>query len=87
MAVVDLDRNTITLSEEMPSIPEPELGQLRADLVELIYPNLADMDRVQDTAGVLRDSRTLRGNKSWSASHDIELRCRKFDGAGYGFLS
>lgn len=74
VAVVDLDRNTITLSEEMPSIPEPELGQLRADLVELIYPNLADMDRVQDTAGVLRDSRTLRGNKSWSASHDIELR-------------
>eukprot|EP00250_Pteridium_aquilinum_P022196 c25321_g4_i1 orf=296-3940(-) len=74
VAVVDLDHNNITLLEEIPSIPEPELGQLRTDLVDLIYPNLADMDRMQDSTGVLRDSRTLRGNKSWSASHDIELR-------------
>ncbi|MCO5590563.1 hypothetical protein L7F22_044534 [Adiantum nelumboides] len=74
VAVVDLDRNTITLGEEMPSIPEPELGQLRADLVELLHPNLADMDRVQESPGVLRESRSLRENKSWSHSHDIELR-------------
>ncbi|KAI5083987.1 hypothetical protein GOP47_0000156 [Adiantum capillus-veneris] len=74
VAVVDLDRNIITLGEEMPSIPEPELGQLRADLVELLHPNLADMDRVQENAGVLRESRSLRGNKPWSTSHDTELR-------------
>lgn len=74
VVVVDLDRNTIELSEEIPPIPEPELGQLRADLVELIYPNLVDLDRMQESPGAPREARTLRGNKSWSANHDTELR-------------
>ncbi|KAH7296013.1 hypothetical protein KP509_26G004000 [Ceratopteris richardii] len=74
VAVVDLDHNTIVLGDEIPSIPEPELGQLRADLVDLIYPNLADMDRMQESAGVVRESRSFRANKAWSSTHDTELR-------------
>jgi hypothetical protein len=73
--VADLDRNTITCMEDIPMIPEPELGQLRTDLVELLHPNLVDLDRMQESVGCSRDSRTLKGNKSWSSRHDTELRC------------
>ena len=75
--MADLDRNTITWMEDIPMIPEPELGQLRADLVELIHPNLLDLDRMQESIGGIRDSRMLKGNKSWSSRHDTELRCRR----------
>lgn len=74
VVVVDLDHNQITCKEEVPPIPEPELEQLRGDLTELLYPNLIDLDRLQESVGALCDSRSVRGNKCWSENHDTELR-------------
>lgn len=74
VVVVDLDYNRITTSEDIPSIPDPELGHLRTELMHLLYPNLMDLDHMQTTAGGLFGDFHRRNNKSWGKQHDLELR-------------
>lgn len=74
VVVVDLDYNRITTSEDIPPIPDPELGRLRTELMQLLYPNLMNLDHMQTTAGGLFGDFHRRNNKSWGEQHDLELR-------------
>ncbi|KAH9317984.1 hypothetical protein KI387_019753, partial [Taxus chinensis] len=74
VVVVDLDNNRITISEDIPPIPEPERGNMRTEIVQLLYPNLMELDHMQTTAGGLFGDFQRRHNKSWGEQHDLELR-------------
>ncbi|GLJ48583.1 hypothetical protein SUGI_1024890 [Cryptomeria japonica] len=74
VVVVDLDNNRITTSEDIPLIPEPERGILRTEIVQLLYPNLMELDHMQKKAGGLFGVFQRRHNKSWGDQHDLELR-------------
>eukprot|EP00249_Psilotum_nudum_P015442 c25331_g1_i1 orf=837-3629(-) len=74
VVIVHLDSNKIISSEDIPPIPEPELGQLRADLMELLYPNLKDLDRIQDSVECRTEPFYLRGSKAWGDKKNLGLR-------------
>eukprot|EP01018_Ginkgo_biloba_P036033 Gb_36258 [translate_table: standard] len=74
VVVVDLDYNQITTSEEIPPIPEPELGHMRMEIMHLLYPNVMELDHMQTNAGGLFGNLPRRSNKSWGEQHDVELR-------------
>ncbi|KAL3688572.1 hypothetical protein R1sor_014881 [Riccia sorocarpa] len=73
---VDLDYNKIVTSadEPIPAIPEPELGRLRNDLLQLVHPNLAHLDRARTSHNAAHDAKIRRFSKPWSSHHDRELR-------------
>ncbi|KAI5328695.1 hypothetical protein L3X38_028092 [Prunus dulcis] len=45
VVVVDLECNRITTTEDIPPIPEPELGDLRGEMTKLLHPNVVGWDR------------------------------------------
>ncbi|KAL2624334.1 hypothetical protein R1flu_008579 [Riccia fluitans] len=73
---VDLDNNKIITSadEPIPAVPEPELGRLRNDLLQLIYSNLAYLDRARTSYNAVHDAYVRRFSKPWCSQHDRELR-------------
>lgn len=42
--VVNLDENSVTLSEPLPELPQPETKNFGEELKKLVYPHLVDMD-------------------------------------------
>ncbi|XP_031479261.1 DENN domain and WD repeat-containing protein SCD1 isoform X2 [Nymphaea colorata] len=74
VVVIDLDYNRISTTEEIPSIPEPELSFLRGEIMKLLYPNVIEIDLMKGN-GEGTFGRSLRGvNKPWSKDHDLQLR-------------
>ncbi|BBN12485.1 protein MpSCD [Marchantia polymorpha subsp. ruderalis] len=73
---VDLDKNKIVTStdESIPEIPEIELGRLRNDLLQLVHPNLAHLDRARTSYSAVHEAYIRRFSKPWSSQHDRELR-------------
>ncbi|XP_023000668.1 DENN domain and WD repeat-containing protein SCD1 [Cucurbita maxima] len=74
VVVVDLEYNCITTTEDIPPIPEPELGSLRSELMKLLYPNVVSIDQMRSD---LRSSceQYPRGIcKPWGEDHDLQLR-------------
>ena len=71
---MDLDCNRITTSEEIPSIPEPELSSLRGEIMKLLYPNIIGIDQM--AAGLFGASEQYsKGDKKpWGEDHDLQLR-------------
>ncbi|XP_078432059.1 stomatal cytokinesis defective / SCD1 protein (SCD1) isoform X2 [Wolffia australiana] len=73
VVVVDLDHNQIIITEEIPTVPEPELGILRSEIACLLYPNVIQIDQVKSTFGNISDV-LLNGRKPWGREHDIQVR-------------
>ncbi|KAL2934077.1 DENN domain and WD repeat-containing protein SCD1, partial [Bienertia sinuspersici] len=74
VVIVDLESNRITTSEEIPPIPEPELGSLRGDLLKLLYPNVVDIDLMKSGLEKSCNFYHRVANKPWSEEHDAQLR-------------
>ncbi|KAF8399144.1 hypothetical protein HHK36_015009 [Tetracentron sinense] len=74
VVVVDLEYNRITTSEEIPPIPEPELGSLRGEITKLLYPNVASIDQMKASFGHSIEQYPKGGNKPWGEDHDLQLR-------------
>jgi hypothetical protein len=71
--VVDLEYNRITISEEIPPIPETEYSFLRGEILKLLQPNVMGIDYMKTNLGSMGDnSRT--GTKSWGQEHNFQLR-------------
>ncbi|KAL6280193.1 hypothetical protein ACE6H2_017074 [Prunus campanulata] len=45
IVVVDLECNHITTMEDIPPIPEPELGDLRGEITKLLHPDVVGSDK------------------------------------------
>ncbi|KAH9556185.1 hypothetical protein CY35_07G012700 [Sphagnum magellanicum] len=70
VVVVNLDNNQVDFTpEDIPALPEPEGSQLRAALLQLVHPNLVQLDCAQSS-----DSYLCRFSKPWCQDHDRELR-------------
>ncbi|KAK9277804.1 hypothetical protein L1049_027360 [Liquidambar formosana] len=74
VVVVDLEYNRITTTEEIPPIPEPELGSLRGDILKLLYPNVVGIDLMNSSFGNLSEQYPRGGSKPWGEDHDLQLR-------------
>ncbi|RZR72932.1 hypothetical protein BHM03_00018672 [Ensete ventricosum] len=74
VVVVDLEYNRITTSEEIPSIPEPELNFLRGEILKLLHPNVIWIDHLKINFGSMSDQYARCGNKPWGDEHDFQLR-------------
>ncbi|KAJ3671152.1 hypothetical protein LUZ60_008578 [Juncus effusus] len=74
VVVVDLEYNRITTTEEIPGIPEPELGFLRNEILKLLQPNVVEIDFMKVNSGCLTYPGFKSGNKPWSNEHDFHLR-------------
>lgn len=74
VVVVDLDYNRITTTEELPSIPEPELSSLRGDILKLLHPNVVGIDQMKASLGILTELYPRCESKPWGEDHDIQLR-------------
>uniref|UniRef100_A0A251VG10 Putative DENN domain-containing protein n=1 Tax=Helianthus annuus TaxID=4232 RepID=A0A251VG10_HELAN len=47
VVVVDLEKNCITTSKEIPAIPEPEMSSLRNEILKLLHPNVVWIDSMK----------------------------------------
>ncbi|CAL9164135.1 DENN domain and WD repeat-containing protein SCD1-like isoform X1 [Musa acuminata AAA Group] len=74
VVVVDLEYNRITTSEEIPSIPEPELNFLRGEILKLLHPNVIWIDHLKINFGSMSEQYVRCGNKPWGDEHDFQLR-------------
>ncbi|XP_010677974.2 DENN domain and WD repeat-containing protein SCD1 isoform X1 [Beta vulgaris subsp. vulgaris] len=74
VVIVDLELNRITTSEEIPSIPEPELSSLRGEILKLLYPNVMDIDLIKVGLGKSCELHHRVANRPWSEEHDVQLR-------------
>lgn len=74
VVVVDLEYNSITTSEEIPLIPEPELGFLRTEILNLLHPNVVGIDQMKASFGYAVDQYPRGGSKPWGEDHDLQLR-------------
>ncbi|XP_068651948.1 DENN domain and WD repeat-containing protein SCD1 isoform X2 [Aristolochia californica] len=74
VVVVDLEFNQITTTEEIPPIPEPELGLLRGEVLKLLYPNVVGIDQMKVHFGVFSEQFPRSGCKAWGEEHDLQLR-------------
>ncbi|KAF9592710.1 hypothetical protein IFM89_016942 [Coptis chinensis] len=74
VVVVDLEYNRITTSEELPPIPEPELGYLREDIMKLLYPKVVGIDQMKFHFDSSSDQYPKVGTKPWGEEHDLQLR-------------
>ncbi|XP_074278770.1 DENN domain and WD repeat-containing protein SCD1-like isoform X2 [Silene latifolia] len=72
VVIVDIDHNFIVTSEEIPSIPEPELHTLRSDIMNLLYPNLLRIDEISVGFGQVYEKSPPV--KLWGEDHDLKLR-------------
>lgn len=74
VVVVDLEYNRITTSEEIPPIPEPELGFLRCEILKLLHPNVTWIDQLKINFGSMSEQYIKCGNKPWGEEHNFQLR-------------
>ncbi|KAL6994874.1 Scytalone dehydratase [Sarracenia purpurea var. burkii] len=74
VVVVDLEYNHITISEEIPSIPEPELSLLRTEIMKLLYPNVVGIDQLKVSLGNSADQYPTCSSKPWGEDQDLQLR-------------
>ncbi|KAL6552573.1 Scytalone dehydratase [Orobanche hederae] len=72
VVVVDLERNLITTSEEIPPIPEPEYRFLRGEILKLLHPNVVSIDQMK--AGSFSEQGSRGGSRPWGEDHDLHLR-------------
>lgn len=71
---MDLEFNRITTTEDIPSIPEPELSCLREEITQLLYPNVVGIDLMKDGFFSSSEQYPKLGNKPWGEDHDLQLR-------------
>ncbi|KAJ0668305.1 putative transcription factor WD40-like family [Helianthus annuus] len=69
VVVVDLEKNCITTSEEIPAIPEPEMSSLRNEILKLLHPNVVWIDSMKSD---LQSHQQYA--KPWSPQKDVHLR-------------
>ncbi|PIA39685.1 hypothetical protein AQUCO_02600255v1 [Aquilegia coerulea] len=74
VAVVDLEYNRITTSEDIPPIPEPELSSLREDIMKLLYPKVVGIDQMKSQYDNSCEQFHKVGSKPWGEEHDLQLR-------------
>ncbi|XP_068307994.1 DENN domain and WD repeat-containing protein SCD1-like [Pyrus communis] len=74
VVVVDLECNRITTTEDIPPIPEQELGNLRGEISKLLYPNVVGIDQIKDGLYSSSEQYSKAGNKPWGEGHDLQLR-------------
>ncbi|XP_057951943.1 DENN domain and WD repeat-containing protein SCD1 isoform X2 [Malania oleifera] len=74
VVVVDLEYNCITSSEEIPPIPEPELGSLRTEIMKLLYPNVVGIDQMKVNLANSSDQYPRGSSRPWGEDHDLQLR-------------
>ncbi|KAJ7973907.1 DENN domain and WD repeat-containing protein SCD1 [Quillaja saponaria] len=74
VVVVDLDYNRITTSEEVPSIPEPELSCFRDEIMKLLFPNVVGIDEMKAGICSVSEHYIKSGSKHWGDDHDLQLR-------------
>eukprot|EP00271_Cylindrocystis_brebissonii_P022094 TRINITY_DN830_c0_g9_i1.p1 TRINITY_DN830_c0_g9~~TRINITY_DN830_c0_g9_i1.p1 ORF type:complete len:1306 (+),score=216.55 TRINITY_DN830_c0_g9_i1:618-4535(+) len=86
VVVVDLDRNRVHWAtdnggedkdenkDEIPELPEPEGGQVRAALLTLIRPELERMDLARTEGHGAFDEFRHKIRKPWGSWHDNQLR-------------
>lgn len=69
-----IDLQVIT-TEDIPQLPEPEGTALRQAVLELVHPNLADMDRARTGSSAVDGikAKRLKG-RPWSRDHDRRFR-------------
>ncbi|XP_038893863.1 DENN domain and WD repeat-containing protein SCD1 [Benincasa hispida] len=74
VVVVDLEYNCITTTEEIPPIPEPELGSLRSELMKLLHPNVVSIDQIRSDLRSSSEQYPRGSSKPWGEDHDLQLR-------------
>lgn len=74
VVIVDLERNCITTTEEIPPIPEPELSSLRFDIMKLLCPNVVGIDQLKGKFGSFSEHYPSGNSKPWGVDHDLQLR-------------
>ncbi|KAL5544741.1 hypothetical protein UlMin_008525 [Ulmus minor] len=76
VVVVDLEYNriTVTTSEEIPSIPEPESSTLRGEIMKLLYPNVVGIDQMKTGPCTASEQYPKNDSKPWGEDHDLQLR-------------
>lgn len=72
--MVDLEYNRITTSEDIPSIPDPELSFLRNEILKLLHPNVVGIDHIKINLGGMSGQYAKTGNRKWGEEHDFQLR-------------
>lgn len=72
--MVDLEHNSITTSEDIPSIPDPEFSFLRGEILKLLHPNVVGIDHMKINFGVISEQYAGCGRKPWGGEHDFQLR-------------
>ncbi|CAA6666159.1 unnamed protein product [Spirodela intermedia] len=55
VVIVDLEYNQITITEEIPPVPEPELGFLRGEITRLLHPKIVQIDQLKKSSGNVFD--------------------------------
>lgn len=71
---MDLEYNCITTTEEIPPIPEPELGSLRGELMKLLCPNVVSIDQMRSDLRSSSEQYPRGSSKPWGEDHDLQLR-------------
>lgn len=71
---MDLEHNSITTSEEIPSVPEPEYSTLRGEIMKLLYPNVVGIDQMKSSMGNATEQNLRGGSRPWGEDHDLQLR-------------
>ncbi|ONK68944.1 uncharacterized protein A4U43_C05F17670, partial [Asparagus officinalis] len=74
VVVVDLENNSITTSEDIPPIPDPELSFLRSEILKLLYPNVVGIDYMKINVGCMSEQYAKGGSRPWGEDHDFQLR-------------
>ncbi|KAJ0977957.1 hypothetical protein J5N97_013431 [Dioscorea zingiberensis] len=74
VVVVDLEYNSITTSEEIPPIPEPEFSFLRGEILKLLHPNVIGIDYMKINLGGMSEQYARCRCKPWGQEHDFQLR-------------
>ncbi|KAJ0765880.1 putative cDENN domain, tripartite DENN domain, DENN domain lobe protein [Helianthus annuus] len=69
VVIVDLEKNCITTSEEIPAIPEPKMSSLRNEILKLLHPNVVWIDSMKAD---LQSHKQYA--KPWSPQKDVHLR-------------
>ncbi|KAL6565093.1 Scytalone dehydratase [Orobanche minor] len=72
VVVVDLERNLITTSEEIPPIPDPEYRFLCGEILKLLHPNVVSIDQMK--AGSFSEQGSRGGSRPCGEDHDLHLR-------------
>ncbi|KAF5796684.1 hypothetical protein HanRHA438_Chr08g0366731 [Helianthus annuus] len=72
VVIVDLEKNCITTSEEIPAIPEPKMSSLRNEILKLLHPNVVWIDSMKAD---LQSHKQYA--KPWSPQKDVHLSWRQ----------